>query len=145
MLLSYDTELNGEKIQNLPICGVFALHLVTAKPLKELYEEFKAVTLGNRTFRGTTYHSERIRVLEKNNVDFIDITVTKKMAVKTAVNRYYKGSPLMIRVCNHVIIIHKGLVFDQYRPNGIDLHLSKYNRKMATKVTEFPRINARAV
>lgn len=138
MLLSYDTELNGEKIQNLPICGVFALHLVTAKPLKELYEDFKEVVAGSRPFQGGTHHTERIQVLKKNNVDFVDITVNNKMAVKTAVSRYYKGNPLMIRVRSHVIVVHRGLVFDQYRPNGLALHLSKYNRKMVSKVTEFP-------
>ncbi len=138
MLLSYDNKLDGKPITNLPICGVFALHLITAKPLKELYEECRAVVGTGQKFKGGTFHNERITVLKNNNVEFTDIELTKRMSLKNVIENYYRGKPLMIRVNRHVIIFHRGLIFDQKDPSGRDKSRTSYYRKMATRLTEFP-------
>jgi hypothetical protein len=133
-----DTLLNGKPIAKLPICGLFSIHLITKVDLNKVFTDYKTLANAKR-FNGKTIHKHRVELLSKYGIKFTENVLDVKSSLKNTIKKYYRGSPLMLRVSGHVVTYMNDKVYDQSNPNGVAMENFSGKNKRVTHIVELKK------
>jgi len=106
---------NKKPVSVQPLCGVYAVALVVHKPVQRVFNKIKkSFNSNNRNWRGGTYVSEVLTILEfyKRKVKRVEM---KKRCTTATFSDYYAGKDktYLLHVNRHWFTIYNGVVYDQ--------------------------------
>ena len=106
---------NGMPVGSQPLCGVYALALVSHEPVQRVFNKIKKTYYkGSNQWRGGTYKNQVLGTLEfyKRKVKKVEM---KKRCTTATFSDYYAGKDktYLLLVCGHWLTIHNGIVYDQ--------------------------------
>ena len=123
----------------LPNCGLVAVCVLTGKPYWEVYNTVADRYGKNGNWKGSSWPHQLDYVLDLCGTKRSQETWPEEKTLMAFFRdaRFVRSATYMIHVTGHVIVVHRGRIYDQNTPEGDLILENRFRRSRIHRVMRF--------
>jgi hypothetical protein len=117
----------GSDYNNLPVCGIFAITVVSGKEFREVFEHHKTFFHKGSRWKGRTRWEHLLGHLHDYDIEYEEMELTKRVALKKFEEKLGPDTVYLLRLGNHFVVYYNGEYIDQH-----GVHTACFSNKQVT-------------